>query len=89
MADSLYIGRDKDYDKCMRALFLTNPLDDLAAIRRSKGKRVDGTCEWLLRLEKYTTWLNGDGPQILRLTGAPGIGKTIISSVGFQLLGTL
>jgi hypothetical protein len=30
--------------------------------------------------EEYTAWLVGDNPQLLRLVGAPGIGKTMISS---------
>ena len=59
---------------------MTNPLDDLAAIQRSKGERVEGTCEWLLVQEEYAAWLVGDNPQQLWLVGAPGIGKTMISS---------
>ena len=66
--------------ECLQSLFLTNPSDDLAAIQRSKGKRVEGTCEWLLVQKEYTTWLVGDNPQLLRLVGGPGIGKTMISS---------
>ena len=65
---------------CLQSLFLTNPLDDLTAIRRSKGKRVEGTCEWLLLHEAYNAWLVEDGPRMLQLVGAPGIGKTMISS---------
>ena len=70
----------KEYLECLQSLFLTNPPDDLAAIRRSKGKRVEGTCEWLLVQEEYTTWLVEDNTRLLRLVGAPGIGKTMISS---------
>ncbi|KAI9854824.1 MAG: hypothetical protein M1813_000840 [Trichoglossum hirsutum] len=69
-----------DYDKCLRDLFLTNPSEDLAAIRRCGGGRVDGTCEWILERGEYKMWLAGDGSQILRITGAPGIGKTMTSS---------
>jgi len=65
---------------CLQSLFLTNPLDDLAAIRRSKGKRVEGTCEWLLVHEEYTAWLVEDSSRVLQLVGAPGIGKTMIST---------
>ena len=59
---------------------MTNPLDDLAAIRRSTGERVKGTCEWLLVREEYTAWLVRNNLPLLQLVGAPGIGKTIISS---------
>jgi ankyrin repeat protein len=65
---------------CLQSLYLTNPTDDLADIRTSKGRRVDGTCEWLLVQEEYTTWLVKEGVQLLWLVGAPGIGKTMIST---------
>ena len=70
----------KENLECLQSLFLTDPRYDLAGIQRSKGKRVEGTCEWVLLREEYTTWLVGDSPRILRLVGAPGIGKTMISS---------
>ena len=66
--------------KCLQSLFLSNPQDDLAAIRSAKGDRVDGTCEWILTQDRYTSWLNEDSPQLLWLSGGPGIGKTMISS---------
>jgi hypothetical protein len=66
--------------KLIRAMFLTNPPDDLAAIRRNKGDIVSGTCEWLLVQPKYVSWYDGDGIQVLRLIGGPGIGKTMLSS---------
>ena len=65
---------------CLQSLFLSNPRDDLAAIRSAKGDRVDGTCEWILTQDSYTSWLIEDTPQLLWLSGAPGIGKTMISS---------
>ena len=67
--------------ECLRALFLSNPQDDLAEIRSAKGDRVPSTCEWILTQHQYTTWLIEDGPQLLWLSGGPGIGKTMISSL--------
>lgn len=64
----------------MQSLFLTNPVDDLAAIRRNKGERVNGTCEWLLVHPTYANWVGAETSQLLRLIGGPGIGKTMISS---------
>lgn len=61
-------------------MLLTDPSDDLTTIRRTKEEKVKGTCEWITEREEYRAWLNGDGLQILRLAGAPGIGKTMISS---------
>jgi len=59
---------------------LTDPADDLIAIQRKKGKRVDGTSEWLLKREEYRAWRDGHNLQLLLLIGDPGIGKTMISS---------
>ena len=64
----------------LQSLFLSDPRDDLAAIRSAKGKRVDGTCDWILAQDSYTLWLAEDSPQLLWLSGGPGIGKTMISS---------
>lgn len=61
-------------------MLLTDPQNDLAILRRSKGAIVDGTCEWLLVHETYTAWLTGNGAPVLGLVGDPGIGKTMISS---------
>ena len=66
--------------QCLRSLILTDPQDDLAAIRSAKGDRVGGTCEWILTQHQYTRWLVTDSPQLLWLSGAPGIGKTMIST---------
>ena len=66
--------------KCLQSLFLTNPPDDLAAIRSAKGGKVHGTCEWILAQAEYTSWLSEESPQLLWVSGGPGIGKTMIST---------
>jgi ankyrin repeat domain-containing protein 50 len=66
--------------KCLHALLLTEPEDDLAYIRRTKGNKVKGTCEWVLDNKQYVEWVTADKSQLLRLTGSPGIGKTTIAS---------
>ncbi|KAF6231660.1 hypothetical protein HO173_010192 [Letharia columbiana] len=66
--------------ECLQSLCLSDPQFDLAAIRNAKGDRVDGTCEWILTQDRYTSWLVEDSPQLLWLSGAPGIGKTMMSS---------
>ena len=65
---------------CLQSLYLSDPQDDLAAIRSAKGDRVPGTCEWILTQDRYTALLVEDGPRLLWLSGGPGIGKTMISS---------
>ncbi|KAI9890741.1 MAG: hypothetical protein M1814_003671 [Vezdaea aestivalis] len=84
-----YLGPDTrfDHDRCMRALLLTNPSDDLSTIRRHKGRRSPGTCEWILANEEYIQWLSSPGLRLLRLFGNPGIGKTMMSSFLVDELG--
>jgi hypothetical protein len=38
--------------KCFRSLFLTDPADDKNALKRRKGERAPGTCEWILETEE-------------------------------------
>jgi hypothetical protein len=72
-------GVPQEHLECIQSLFLTDPQDDLAAIRR-KGKRVEGTCKWILVQKQYTAWLDEDKTQLFRLIGNPGIGKTMLST---------
>ncbi|PMD29581.1 hypothetical protein L207DRAFT_445284, partial [Hyaloscypha variabilis F] len=69
----------QEYLRFLYSLLLTNPPDDLARIRKAKGKRVEGTCEWLLVHREYASWLVQENQQLLWLSGGPGIGKTMIS----------
>jgi len=52
----------------------------LSSIQRRKGKRVPGTCEWILANPKYTEWAATEGSQLLCVVGTAGIGKTMIAS---------
>ena len=75
--------------ECLQSLYLSDPQDDLAAIRSAKGDRVPGTCEWILTQDRYTAFLVEDGPRLFWLSGGPGIGKTMISSFLVQELAHL
>src|SRR2546421_405855 len=68
--------------ECLRSLYwgLEKPSLVLNSIRRRKGKRVSGTCEWILTNPKYTEWAATEGSQLLCVVGGPGIGKTMIAS---------
>ncbi|KAL9110836.1 MAG: hypothetical protein Q9227_004636 [Pyrenula ochraceoflavens] len=53
---------------------------DLDELKRVKGERVPGTCEWLLEQKEYRMWLSELGVQLLCLEGDPGTGKTMMST---------
>ncbi|KAH8745767.1 ankyrin repeat-containing domain protein [Hyaloscypha finlandica] len=72
--------KEPDIHAFLADLFLTNSSDDLAKTLRVKGKRVAGTCEWLLKRSEFEDWTTGNDLELLWLIGPPGIGKTIISS---------
>ncbi|RKK66726.1 hypothetical protein BFJ69_g15146 [Fusarium oxysporum] len=74
-------------EDCRRDLFLTDPTEDKNALKRKKGNRAAGTCEWILGTEELVAWLDtGQGltpespaTDILWLYGNPGTGKSIMS----------
>ncbi|SPO05222.1 uncharacterized protein DNG_07909 [Cephalotrichum gorgonifer] len=61
------------------ALLLTRPDVDRRSLIALKGRRVDGTCEWLRRHLTYQEWLEGADPPVLWISGGPGKGKTILA----------
>ena len=48
--------------------------------QRVFASRVEGTCQWFLNDVPFSTW-HSDGPKLLIAHGAPGCGKTILTSV--------
>ncbi|KAM0637760.1 hypothetical protein ACHAQF_008397 [Verticillium nonalfalfae] len=80
----------QQYDKskvkeCIRDLFLTDPYTDMQALKRKKGGRAKGTCDWILETHELTVWL-GDAVEltspptdVLWLYGNPGTGKSTMS----------
>ncbi|KAL3483722.1 hypothetical protein BJX62DRAFT_249257 [Aspergillus germanicus] len=61
------------------ALLLTRPGVDRKSLIALKGRRVDGTCEWLVQHPHYEEWLaDGDHP-VLWISGGPGKGKTMLA----------
>lgn len=65
--------------KCLEALFLTDPRDDRSKLINHKGVRVPGTCEWITKDEKYRQWLRDPAPRLLWISGGSGKGKTMLS----------
>ena len=66
----------KEQSDCMRDLYLSDP----GAAKERVPPRVQGTCSWLSTHHSYIEWLNSDGPRMLWVTGAPGSGKTVLST---------
>ncbi|KAL7928907.1 hypothetical protein V8C35DRAFT_325532 [Trichoderma chlorosporum] len=73
----------KEVEECMEALFLTDPSEDRDMLKRKKGTRATGTCEWILETEELTAWLypkdmerRSQSNNVLWLYGNPGTGKS-------------
>ncbi|KAK6332989.1 hypothetical protein TWF718_010815 [Orbilia javanica] len=77
-------GRDvgsvetKDIFECLEALGGTNPADDKIRIEQSKDKLIEGSYYWLLNDYNFHKWLLTAERPILRISGDPGKGKTMI-----------
>lgn len=61
------------------ALLLTRPDVDRSSLIVLKGRRVEGTCDWIVRHPRYRHWLEGDEAPLLRISGGPGKGKTMLA----------
>ncbi|KAF5613568.1 ankyrin repeat [Fusarium subglutinans] len=68
------------------ALLLTRPEVDRSSLIALKGRRADGTCEWLTRHANYQRWAAGDSPPLLWVSGGPGKGKTMLAIYVTELL---
>ncbi|KAK2012841.1 hypothetical protein LZ32DRAFT_647598 [Colletotrichum eremochloae] len=67
-----------DEERCLRALFLTDPIADRAGLVTKKGRLVDGTCDWVVKTKEFISWRQEEGG-LLWITGRPGQGKTMLS----------
>ncbi|KAK4161311.1 ankyrin repeat protein [Cladorrhinum sp. PSN259] len=63
----------------LNAVLLTRPEVDRSSLIVLKGRRVDGTCEWLMDHPNYRAWLEGSKSPLLWISGGPGKGKTMLS----------
>ncbi|KAF3076247.1 hypothetical protein CFAM422_001038 [Trichoderma lentiforme] len=67
-------------EDCLRSLFITDPSEDRTALKRKKGNRAAGTCEWVLETDELTAWLGQEKTSnILWLYGNPGTGKSTMA----------
>ncbi|KAL4868100.1 hypothetical protein BDV12DRAFT_108213 [Aspergillus spectabilis] len=61
------------------ALLLTRPEVDRKSLIALKGRRVHGTCEWLIQHPHYLEWLADANHPLLWISGGPGKGKTMLA----------
>ncbi|RSM05309.1 hypothetical protein CEP52_006338 [Fusarium oligoseptatum] len=61
------------------ALLLTRPDVDRKSLIALKGRRVDGTCEWVTKHHHYQEWLADASRPLLWISGGPGKGKTMLA----------
>ncbi|XP_044716492.1 NACHT domain-containing protein [Hirsutella rhossiliensis] len=74
-------------ETCLVDLFVTDPLEDKMNLKRKKGDRARGTCEWILGTEALTAWLGpsqtelteSQATNVLWLRGYPGTGKSTMA----------
>ncbi|KAL2815028.1 ankyrin [Aspergillus cavernicola] len=70
---------------CLANLFITDPEEDMNALKRRKGSRTSGTCSWFLESDELKSWFRrakavADIDQnVLWLYGNPGIGKSTMA----------
>lgn len=69
-----------DIRKWLQQMRVRNPGDILSDIKRQKGNRVGHSCEWILKRKEFLVWSATEESQLLRLTGSPGIGKTMMAT---------
>lgn len=63
----------------LKALLLTRPEVDRKSLIVLKGRRADGTCEWLIQHPRYQEWLTDTNTPLLWISGGPGKGKTMLA----------
>lgn len=70
----------------LSSLYVTDPSNDLQSLKRKKGNRVEGTCEWILTNPQLVKWIDiPDDSSVepvsrtLWLHGRPGQGKSTLA----------
>ncbi|KAL2221578.1 hypothetical protein M432DRAFT_587555 [Thermoascus aurantiacus ATCC 26904] len=55
------------------------PVDDCESL---SARRMEGSCEWFLKIPLVTNWISGSDQQsrVLLCTGRPGAGKSVLAS---------
>jgi hypothetical protein len=54
-----------------RALQWLNAISSEPAYDFNKDRRLEGTCQWIFKMEKYISWISGTGSRDLWIVGIP------------------
>ncbi|KAL6886872.1 Pfs, NACHT, and ankyrin domain protein [Trichoderma evansii] len=81
------LTENQEAGNCRRDLFLTDPSEDRKSLKRKKGDRARGTCEWILETKELSAWLSSgqtacsesQTTNLLWLHGNPGTGKSTMA----------
>ncbi|PVF92909.1 hypothetical protein CPB86DRAFT_877537 [Serendipita vermifera] len=46
----------------------------------NRYRRLEGTCEWIFKTQKYQSWIDGTGRRDLWVVGIPGAGKSVLAT---------
>ncbi|KAI7970530.1 hypothetical protein EIK77_002767 [Talaromyces pinophilus] len=76
-------------ETCLRSLFITEPEENKNALKRKKGKRAPGTCDWIMHTDELRAWLappSASSERLMWCYGYPGTGKSTISITLVEIL---
>jgi hypothetical protein len=51
----------------------------------NKDRRLEGTCEWIFKMEKYKSWIDGIGNRDLWIVGIPGKNRLLLKCIHSNL----
>ena len=70
------IALTEEEQACLLSLYTS----DYEAHKNRNPKAVDGTCQWILRHEKYKAWCEAQGSSLLWISADAGCGKSVLVS---------
>lgn len=71
--------QDKEkYEKCLNALYETDPKHEKQRIEETQGGLLRGSCAWILDHTDFLQWRKDPDHQLLWIRGDPGKGKTML-----------
>jgi len=75
----IVLDHPKTNEKYLKALFITDPADDMETIEHSTGRLLEGSGSWLQEEESYLDWLKASASKVIWMHGGPGKGKTMLA----------